>query len=116
MVYINNEKLDGFSLNKNNFYVIMDFDRTMTTSNTLDSWGVLENPKFVDSELIEKSHELIKRYYPIELDFSLDENTKSTYLQEWYSKNMDLFYTYKLTNDALLNCVKTSNIKFRKRY
>lgn len=113
MVYIDKNKLSNFSLNKYNFYVVMDFDSTITTSNSLGSWSVLENPNFVNPKLIEESHKLIEKYYPIELDYTLDEKTKSRYMQEWYTKNMNLFYTYGLTNDALLNCVKNSNIKFR---
>lgn len=113
MVYINKDKLSRFSLNKNNFYVVMDFDSTITTSDSLGSWSVLENPNFVNPKLIEESHKLIEKYYPIELDYTLDEKAKSVYMQEWYTKNMELFYTYGLTNDTLLNCIKNSNIKFR---
>lgn len=113
MVYINNKKIDSFNLSDNNICVVMDFDRTITTNDSMGSWAVLENPDFMNPNFKKESQLLIDEYYPHELDYSLDKETKSTYMQEWYKKNLDLFYKYNLTNDILLNCVKHSDIKFR---
>lgn len=113
MIYINEDKLNNIVLNDNNFYVIMDFDETITTSDSLNSWSILENPKFINPKLKNESSKLVEQYYPVELDYTLDDSTKSIYLEEWYYKNMDLLYKYNLTNDILVNCVKHSNNKFR---
>lgn len=113
MVYINDNKLNNIKLNYNNFFVVMDFDRTITSGDSLGSWSVLENPNFMNPKFKEESNTLIEKYYPLELDYSIDEETKTMYMQEWYTKNMNLFYKYNLTHDILMNCVKNSNIKFR---
>lgn len=113
MIYINDNKLNSIKLNYNNFFVVMDFDRTITADDSLGSWAVLENTNFMNPKFKEESADLVKKYYPYELDYSIDDKTKSAYMQEWYTKNMDLFYKYNLTHDILINCVKNSNIKFR---
>lgn len=113
MIYINKEKLNNIHLKDDNFYVILDFDETITTSDSLNSWSILENTNFINPDLKKESSKLVEKYYPIELDFTLDDASKSIYLEEWYYKNMDLLYKYQLTNDILVNCVKYSNNKFR---
>lgn len=113
MVYVNEEKLNNFYLNDNNFCVVMDFDATITTSSSLGSWSVLENPNFMNPDFKIESGKLVDKYYPIELDYSLDAETKAIYMQEWYSKNMNLFYKYNLTWDILLKCVSNSNVALR---
>lgn len=113
MIYINEDKLNNIKLTDNNFYVVMDFDETITTADSLNSWSILENPNFINPDLSKEASKLVERYYPIELDYTLDDATKSIYLEEWYYKNMDLLYKFGLTNDILINCVNHSNIKFR---
>ncbi|MBO5479501.1 MAG: haloacid dehalogenase-like hydrolase [Clostridia bacterium] len=114
MLYIKEEKLKNISLTYNNFIVLMDFDRTITTSDSLGSWAVLENPKFMNPKFKEETKSLVDAYYPYELDYSISEKTKAKYMDEWYHKNMDLLYEYNLTNSILLDCVKDSHIKFHR--
>ena len=112
MVFVNNH-LNNINLNSNNFFVVMDFDDTITTFDSINSWSILENPDFVPLELKKESRKLFEKYYPIELDYTLDDAAKSTFLQEWYSKNIELFYKFNLTEDILLNCTRVANVKFR---
>lgn len=114
MVYVNDKKLNSINLNYDNFYVIMDFDNTITNADKgTNSWSILENPRFMNPKLHEVSHKLFNTYYPIELNYSLDYAIKSSYLETWYSKNIDLFYEYGLTHDILLQCVKHADFCFR---
>lgn len=113
MIYKKDDKFKNISLNSNNFFVMIDFDRTLTTADSLGSWNILENPKFMDPNFQAASLKLVEKYYPYELDYSLDANTKSRYMDEWFKKNMDLFFQYNLTYSILLNCVKDSKTKLR---
>ena len=38
MKYINTNKLEQIKLSKDNYYVILDFDKTITSKKSLDSW------------------------------------------------------------------------------
>ena len=40
MKYINKEKLEQIKLTRENFCVLIDFDKTITTYDSLDSWDV----------------------------------------------------------------------------
>lgn len=41
MKYINSKKVDNIKLTKENFYVLIDFDRTLTKANSISCWRVL---------------------------------------------------------------------------
>jgi 5'-nucleotidase len=112
MLYINEEKLKGFSLTKNNFAVLMDFDRTISTKDSLGSWSVLENPEFMNPEFKKQSQKLIDFYYPYELDYTIPDEIKFKYISQWYYKNMDYLYQYGLTQSILQNCVNNCNVEF----
>lgn len=113
MIYINDEKLKKLIFDYDNFCVLMDFDKTMTHGSSSGSWGVFENTNYMKSGFIKDSINLANQYYPYELNYSLDNDTKSKYLNEWYYKNMDLLYNYNLTESILLNCINDNPMKFR---
>lgn len=114
MLYINNsEKLKNTNFKENDFYVVIDFDRTLTTSDSSGSWNVLENAELFSKDFVKESHKLIDIYYPYEIDYTLDFKTKEKYMEEWYYGNMDLFYKYGLTHSILLECVKNSTTTLR---
>ena len=68
MIYINENKLNNINLDSNNFYVVMDFDKTMTTIDSDDSWTVIQNPNILDPKLNTESLKLAEKYCPIEMD------------------------------------------------
>lgn len=113
MIYINNDKIKNINFTANNFYVVIDFDRTLTSSNSLNSWSVLENSELFSKDFVNDTHQLTEQYYPYELDYSLDFKTKEKYIEKWYYQNMNLFYKYGLTHEILLNCLKQSKLEFR---
>lgn len=51
MFFVNTEKLDLIFLKNNNFFVIMDFDKTITTEKSLDSWTILQNSYFMNPRI-----------------------------------------------------------------
>lgn len=112
MLYINNEKLNHISLNRDNFAILIDFDHTITSKDSLNSWAILENSKFMSKSFTNAAKKLVDTYYPYELDYSISNDVKSKYLNEWYYKNMDLLYKYNLTKPILLECVNDCNTKF----
>ncbi len=77
------------------------------------SWSVLENPEFFSKKFVSDSHKLMDKYYPYELDYTLDFKVKEKYIEKWYYENMDLLYKYGLTHEILLNCLKNTKLEFR---
>ena len=112
MKYINKEKLKEIKLNNNNFYVAIDFDRTITARQSCDSWdasGILLGDNFK-----KESYELYKKYSPIELEYKISFEAKNKAMEEWYYGAMNLYYKYHLTKDTLIESINKSNLIFRK--
>lgn len=111
MIYINEEKLKNIELLKNNFYVVIDFDKTLTDVKSLDSWDA--SGKELGIKFKEESNILYKKYAPIELDYDISFEEKNKAMEEWYYGVLELFYKYHLTSDKLEKSVKTSELIFR---
>ena len=70
MEYINEEKINKIKLENSNFYVVIDFDKTITSYESEDSWDVTgraANNINCDKEI----ESLYKKYRPIELDYTI---------------------------------------------
>ena len=111
MKYINNYKLNQIQLDNNNYYVAVDFDRTITSRQSCGSWNVFRS--VLKEEYEKENVELYNKYAPIELDYTISVEQKSRAMEEWYYKNMQLFYDYNLTKSKMENATKNSNLTFR---
>ena len=50
MIYINSEKASKIQLNSENFYVLSDFDRTLTRGGSISAWRILHETKLLGEE------------------------------------------------------------------
>ncbi len=115
MKYINRpNKLETIKLTKDNYYVVLDFDKTITNQESLDSWMALVDFDIYGENCKKDIEELNAKYEPFELDYTLDEKVKEKYMEEWYQKSMDLLYRYKLTNSNLKKALQKDTLNFRK--
>lgn len=101
------------SLKNKNFYVAMDFDKTITSSDSVDSWAAVAQAEFVGQELGKKMDELYNKYRPIEVDYSISEDEKKKYIEEWYKSCMDLYYKCNLDKDKMTKSIQSTNMTFR---
>ena len=111
MKYINEEKIKKIKLKKDNMYVAIDFDKTITSGNSQDSWdaaGLL-----LGDEFTEKLDMLYKKYAPIELDYEISFKEKNSAMEIWYQECMDLYYEYKLTKEKMEKGIEKSNLILR---
>ena len=114
MKYLNNNKINQLNLNKNNTYIVMDFDKTITSYDSSDSWDAAANPKFVEPGIRSDMDKLYKKYRPIEMDYTISKEEKLKQMEIWYSECMDLYYKYNLTKEQIKNSIQASDVKFRK--
>lgn len=114
MIYINNqEKIDRLNLNANNFYVVADFDRTLTEGASDSTWGIFANANQVGGEYKERRTALYNKYRPIEIDPDISEEEKSKAMTEWWQLHINLFYEYGVKQEAVENAVRLGNMKYR---
>ena len=114
MIYINNqEKINKVKLDSNNFYVVADFDKTLTEGTSNSTWGVLANANQVGAEYKERRTALYNKYRPIEIDQTISDEEKSMAMTEWWQAHINLFYEYGLKEQAIKDAIADGNLKYR---
>ena len=114
MVYINNkEKLNKIKLNKDNFYVVADFDRTITEGLSISTCGIMASAENMDSTYSEKRMALYNYYRPIEINNTISEEEKALEMSNWWNAHIKLFYEYKLKEEILKNALLKCKLKYR---
>ena len=114
MIYINNqEKIDRLNFNLDNFYVVADFDRTLTEGASDSTWGIFANANQVGTEYKERRTALYNKYRPIEIDPNISEEEKSIAMTKWWQLHINLFYEYGVKQEAVRNAVKFGKMKYR---
>ena len=111
MQYINKNKLEKVKFTKSNFYVAVDFDRTITARKSNGTWDI--GGLFLGDEFKQKSKEMYDRYSPIEHDYTISFDEKNRAIEEWFYKNFRLYYEYSLTEDMIEKSVKAGMFIFR---
>ncbi len=111
MKYVNSNKLEKLKINSENTYLVIDFDKTITTEESRDSWDMAR--EFLGKEIKEEMELLYKKYRPIEINYTIPLEEKMEAMEKWYLSCMDLYYKYNLTKDNLKQSLQTGEIFFR---
>lgn len=110
----NSDKLEKIRLVKDNYYVILDFDGTVTSADSLDSWMAIIDFEIYGEECKKEIEQLNAKYKPIESDYELDYDIKKQHMADWYRKSMDILYKYQLTFSKLQKALQKEKLKLRK--
>lgn len=114
MLNIKEGILDSINKWNNNYYIVTDFDRTITAGDSESSWGTLSKSNSVPKEYVEERQKLYNKYRPIEIDLTLDYETKNKLMIEWWTNHINLFIKYKLKESVIKNTAQNPNMmKFR---
>ena len=97
MVILGDKKID-INLTKENMCVLMDFDKTITNFNSLDSWAIAGMTAKEGCE--QEINKLYEKYRPIEMDYSISYEEKNKQMEIWYNSCMNLYYKYNLTKKS----------------
>ena len=112
MEFIKEDILKNIKLTKENMCVLLDFDKTLTSYESLDSWAVAGIAAEEGCE--EEINKLYDKYRPIEMDYNISYEEKYKAMEEWYNSCMNLYYKYHLNKYKLQEAVKNSDLIFRK--
>ena len=114
MIFINNkEKLKNIELYSNNFYVVIDFDKTITKGDSTSTWGTIASLKDINKDYAKKRIALYEYYRPIEIDSSIADDKKISIMSQWFDDHMRLLYKYKLKEETLNRASIEGGLKYR---
>ena len=115
MIIYDDEKINKVAnWSDKEIYILLDFDRTITDTDSETSWGILSKSNLVPKEYKIAREKLHNYYRPIEQDESLDEKTKNKYMEEWFYKHIDMLIKYKISKDIIDDtCQNLTLMKFR---
>lgn len=100
-------------------HFLADFDRTLTTAyiNWKRTWSLVSVLRTEEAQLwgecAKKDTELFNKYYPIEIDNSINIEEKKKKMIEWWTKSFNLFIEYWLSKNALREVAKTDKLALR---
>lgn len=91
-------------------HILTDFDRTITKGDSDSSWGILSKTDLMDDEYIKERIALYNYYRPIEIDETLDYETKNKLMIDWWNKHIGLFVKYKLSEDVVNKATNNADV------
>ena len=102
-------------VNYDDFYVVADFDRTITNGDSKTSWSVLSSSKLVPDKYKEDRNKLYEKYRPIEIDEKMDYEKRIELVSEWFKKHIELFVKYEISDKIFKNAATNLRVmEFRK--
>lgn len=110
MKYINKQKLDSINLNKDNFYVVIDFDRTLTAAKSISCWRVLYHSNLLGKNFKQSYDKIHDATYPSENETI---QVKHELLQSRFSQYMELLKNLKIDEEIIERCVNKTDLKLR---
>lgn len=99
MKYINSKKVNNIKLTKENFYILIDFDRTLTKGNSISGWRVLYHSGLLGDDFT-------KRYDEIH-----DQNHETW--QYRFKAYINLLREKGLNNKIIKDAVKDTKLELR---
>ena len=110
IVYDRNDIKRIDSWKDESIYVLIDFDRTITNSNSEASWGILSKSSLVSSDYVSERQKLFDYYRPFEIDESLDDDIRCSYMHEWWEKHINLLIKHKISSDMIDSAVSNIHV------
>ena len=108
MQYINSNKLNEIKLNKDSFYVLMDFDRTITKGGSISCWKVLYYSNYLGLDFRKKYDEIHDRKLP-----DGDDKLKIKYYEDKFRAYMKLQEDYNLNDMIIDSAIREKTLVFR---
>lgn len=111
MISIKENTLERIShWTNDSIYILADFDHTITSKDSITSWGILENSNIMPDEYKIERIKLLEQYRPIEIDETISFNERKTAMNDWWSKHLELFVKYHLSEETIIKEASKPNI------
>lgn len=95
----------------NSLQLIVDFDRTLTTSKSESAYGVIEENQ--PDDVRKAARDLYHYYHAIEVDPKRSIAEKTPFMMEWYEKAHELLAHSKISKATMESACKDAPLSFR---
>lgn len=110
MKYINKNKLNKIKLTKDNFYVLIDFDRTLTKGNSISCWRVLYYSDLLERDFQQKYDKIHDKTFPNENE---SKEVKKKAYSERFEEYMELLKQKELNDEIIKKAVQKTDLQLR---
>lgn len=102
MLIANSKRLEELNNISNDvFYILTDFDGTITKDNNVSSWGsIFKNPK-ATQEFADECARLFNHYYKYERDINLSLKERMLMMEKWYRENIEVLIQFGITEEII---------------
>jgi HAD superfamily hydrolase (TIGR01544 family) len=94
--------------------IVLDWDRTITTSASESSYGVLEEHQA--DEFRQQCRALFAKFWPIEQSPTMTIEEKTPHMLEWYKTANALFITARFTRNQVGEACRVANCELRPEF
>lgn len=108
---VNNSKLN--KLNINNFYVVIDFDKTITTNKSNNTFSLYSKSGLYPSEYLEERNKNYNYYRPVEIDPNASEEKKRKNAKKWQEASYKLLLKYKVRKSDIKKILDMNLLELR---
>lgn len=110
MKFINKNKLNTVKLNKDNFYVLIDFDRTLTKGNSISAWRILYYSNLLGNDFKQQYDRIHEKTFPGENE---SKEIKVQAYENRFKEFMELLKQTNLDDKIIRKAVRESNVQLR---
>ncbi len=110
MIHVNSKFLEKVEkLNKNNYYVVADFDNTITAKQSNTSFSLFSKSGFYPKEYLEERTKNYEHYRPLELDPKINDEEKLKIVKEWQEASYKLLLKYEVKESDIPKILRGNN-------
>ena len=103
----NKKKFNDISLD--NFYVIADFDKTLTSKDSNTTFSLFSKSSFYPKEYLEERNRNYEYYRPLELDPKINDEEKIQIVKKWQESSYKLMIKYKVKQSDIFKILENKN-------
>jgi Pyrimidine 5''-nucleotidase (UMPH-1). len=88
-------------VNPEESYILLDYDRTVTTHDSTTTWGMLTSTSLVSDEYKIEHDEVYNKYRKEEIKSNTNPQAKFKLMDEWAKAALDSVYKYHIYEDTI---------------
>lgn len=111
MVIINNaSKIKINDINLDNFYVVLDFDKTLSTKDSNTTFSLFSKSGFYSEDYTKERDKNYKYFRPLELDPTISSSEKYQIMQKWQEASYKLMLKYRVRESDIKKILANPNL------